>query len=313
MTSAVDQISPFERPHAGSASELVALSDGTFLSCYADEAKRWLRTNNALVPVGTYSCGGSLVDCACEIDEETIVTSSRDCRLKVWNVASCECLNAVEVNVPAWSLLVTTKRNSKDQDKGVESTLLCGHWTGYVEKRRLSDLSLLSTYRIHAGGVLCMLELEDGTIVTGSGDATVRRWNCETGNTLQTFVGHIRSIVRVIELGSLDENNRDVIVSASDDDTVRMWKISTGESLRILSKSGMSGLISLKRGCFLSASLHTVVLRNQKGDKIATYNLAESIATMTKLRDGSIVTSSKLGRIDLWKPYVSPPIFFSLQ
>src|SRR5207245_2793411 len=109
-----------------------------------------------------------------------------------------------------------------------KSRFVCGLGNGTVELRRVSDLGVLSSFKIHreSEAVESICELEDGSFVSAA-ENTMKRWD-DKGRVLQTFFGHSHSIYRVIEL------NRDVIVSASKDTTVRMWRVSTGECLRTL-------------------------------------------------------------------------------
>ncbi len=67
------------------------------------------------------------------------------------------------------------------------------------------------------------------TIVSGSGDNTVRLWDVNTGETLRTLEGHTRFVISV----AYSPDGR-TIASGSGDNTIRLWDVHTGETLRTL-------------------------------------------------------------------------------
>jgi len=126
---------------------------------------------------------------AIEKDDNTFITVSYDKTLNIWNKTSCECLSSLPMSNYVYGLLKT-----KDSTRFV-----CGLGGGGVEMRLVSNLGLISSFKIHDNDyVMSMCELEDGSFVSGA-RSTMRRWN-ETGTVLQTFSGHSDSIQRVIEL-----------------------------------------------------------------------------------------------------------------
>jgi len=185
----------------------------------------------------------------------------------------------------------------KTKDK---TRVLCGLADGRVEIRRVSDLGLTSSFKIHngEGGIWKICELEDGSFVSAEWK-TMKRWD-ETGTVLQTFSGHSNEIRRLIELKS------DVVVSGSNDKTLKMWKLSTGECLRTLSfhNGWVNGLEKMKDGVFVSGSTdRKIVVWFEKGNSIETYQSESWITAMTRLRDGSLVTASR-SLMEIRQPYV---------
>ena len=270
-------------PHESTVISLVELNDGSFLSGSDDvTAKRWLRTtnNNTLELLGTYLGHTCPSLCAIEKDDDTLLTGSFDDTLRVWNTTTCECLDTFSM-YSSVRYLLKTKDNSR---------IVCGFGNGRVDIRRVSDLAVLSSFRIDRGhqrvGSIC--ELLDGSFVSTAFE-TMQSWDIK-GRVLQTFLRHSDYINRVIEL------NRDIVVSASDDKTVKMWKVATGECLRTLTLHSdiVRGLAKLSDSLFASGSFDgRIVVWDEKGDCVETHQSKSGITAMTRLKDGSIVTADR--------------------
>jgi len=273
-------------PHEAGLSCLLALKDGTFVSCSADDtAKRWSKHKDLrfLETVGCYVGHFSWVTAAVEKEENsTFITGSRDATLKVWNTSSCECVTTLQMDDGVCCLLRT-------KDK---SRIVCGLEGGIVETRRVSDLGLISSFKLHSGSVSSVCELEDGSFVSASGNApddeALKRWN-EEGTVLQTFQGHSEGVYGVIEL------NSNTFVSSGGNTSLKIWEVSTGECLHTLTlhTSVVGALIKLSDGLFASGSWdRRLRLWNEDGECVETHNTGYEISCMARLADKSIVTGS---------------------
>ena len=70
----------------------------------------------------------------------------------------------------------------------------------------------------------CVVFSSDGTsIISGSGDKTVKLWDVQTGGVVNTFCGHKRG-VRSVSISA----DSATIGSASGDNTIRLWNVQTG-------------------------------------------------------------------------------------
>jgi len=222
--------------------------------------------------------GDAEVKCAVEIDDDTLVVAYNDETLKVWNKAhTCECIRTIPTSMVVYSML-----KSKSG-----SYLLCGMWDGSIEVLRSKDFQRTTTIKLRHGSayVVCVCELEDGTIVVG-GLCFLDRWSLKGATVLKTYRGHSNTVLQVIELKS------DVIVSSSWDKTVKIWRASTAECLHTLNQhtGAVYGLVKLPGGYFASGSKdQTLRVWNEHGTCRTTYRTDCTMTAMARLPDGSIV------------------------
>ena len=87
----------------------------------------------------------------------------------------------------------------------------------------------LNTLKAHDSAVRCLAILDNGTVVSGSRDGTIRLWTLESGQLgLRSVLrGHTAEVRNIQVYG-------DVIVSGSYDADARVWSAETGECLHIL-------------------------------------------------------------------------------
>jgi len=240
--------------------------------------------NTTLRLVGTFSGHTSYVATMVEKDTNTIITGSWDGKVKEWNTTTCECTNTDSVGARVYHMVKS--RN--------ESFFVCGLSDGHVQMRRLSDLSCISSFKIHLNGVSTICELAGGTYVSAEYDSTeIKRWN-KKGRVIRTYSGHKDWIFKLIEL------RRNVIVSIADN-IVNIWKASSGECLRTISLHRIFGLVKLSEENFVT--LHHGVSRINVWD--GNGNQVESIqtnhSTQTVTRFGDTIVSANQNQLKMWR------------
>ena len=70
----------------------------------------------------------------------------------------------------------------------------------------------------HKGAILCLLELLDGRIASGSIDWTIKIWNLKNKSCLQTLLGHNSAIFSLAQL------NDGRLISGEEDKLIYIWK-----------------------------------------------------------------------------------------
>ena len=86
-------------------------------------------------------------------------------------------------------------------------------------------------FKGHSDAVFSVAVSGNGrTMVSASGDRTLKVWNVGSGDCKQTFEGHTQA-VRCCAI------HKDVVVSASADKTLKLWDVNSGASQRYIANS----------------------------------------------------------------------------
>ncbi|RSH85891.1 uncharacterized protein EHS24_004076 [Apiotrichum porosum] len=121
-----------------------------------------------------------------------------------------------------------------------------------VERNWRKGRCQTKTLKGHTDGVMCLqyhTALSNPSypvLITGSYDRTVRIWNLDSGELVQTLRGHARA-VRALQFDQM------LLFTGSMDGTVRMWNWRKGECLRVL-EGHSDGVICLNYNGYLLAS-----------------------------------------------------------
>ena len=141
-----------------------------------------------------------------------------------------------------------------------EQLLCCSGWQSNILTIvvRTLRLSMEERYRLvgHSAGVRCVLQLEDGRLVSGSLDRTVKVWDIPSGRCLVTL-DHPSGLHCLAPLRDHPSSQR--IVSACEDGSLRIWDTTTYSCLSVhfmgILVSRFDNFISLSDGRFLCAHI----------------------------------------------------------
>ncbi|KAK5723782.1 hypothetical protein LTR15_005482 [Elasticomyces elasticus] len=150
-------------------------------------------------------------------DDRYIVTCSKDKSVKVW---SRHALHKDDPLVPSHILPLLEN----------------GSFLGYdVRTNIIREHSLLVNFGPPLAGAhqaaVNAVQIHDKTVISASGDRTIKSWNIDTGKMTRTYIGHTKGIACV----QFDGRR---IVSGSSDNTVRIFDAQTAAEVGCLSGHG---------------------------------------------------------------------------
>ncbi|KAK0249913.1 hypothetical protein LTS09_014936 [Friedmanniomyces endolithicus] len=237
-------------------------------------------------------------------DNKTVLSTSKDSTLRLWDVATGKEMQKQELALSVEESLERSLVFSFDNKTiayGSGGQIVIRNAATGVEKQKLVG---------HTGVITAVAFLLDGrTLVSGSGDMTVRLWDIETGEEKQKLIKHTKGVSCV----ACSSDSR-TIASGSVDLTVKLWDARTG--IQKHSFTGHSSPIyaitfSTDGKTIASGSGDTTVrlwdalmsVETQKleGPELSDPSLNSPISAMCVSLDGQMIASGSLeGTIRLW-------------
>ncbi len=164
-----------------------------------------------------------------------------------------------------------------------------------------SSIKEIATLKEHTGSVLCLTQLFDGTLASGSNGKTIKLWDPKSGNCLRTLQGHTDNVYCLTQLAG------GTLASGSGDTTIKLWDPKMGNCLQTLEghTDSVYCLTRLSDGTLASGSWDkTIKLWNHKTDNcLQTLKGHTSwVYCLTQLSDGTLASGSWDNTIKLWDP-----------
>jgi len=231
------------------------------------------------------------------LDDDTIVTGGHE--LKLWNIHTNECVVTFSLDSFVTSLLCPQKKIS---------TILIGleNSKDIVEFRwRDFRLLLVKTWKGHNSNVCSFCELSDGTVVSGSEDSFIKRWDVNTGNCVGEFVPVVRSNGAIRVLRQMKDSS---IASNTGDVWIDIWELTTGDHrYRIKMEPNysdqMTGFVVMSDGALVS--MHPIGFIQVWGfEGLKRYPLTSEVQTtrfnsFEVLGSGSLVIGGSEGHLEV--------------
>jgi len=166
-------------------------------------------------------------------DGNTLLSGSHDNTVKLWDVASVQCLGTLRGHA-GWVRACSFSADGKSVlSAGFDHNAKIWNVDEYEEVRTLVG---------HEDVLLAASFSPDGSqVVTASRDRTARLWDAVSGRELKKLdEGHLF----LVSLASFSPDGRKVITGAGDS-TVRIWDNATGGELVKLDETGRGGLFAI--------------------------------------------------------------------
>jgi WD40 repeat protein len=239
---------PYKNGYVGSASE----DDNVIIW----DTLRW-------VSIRKYTSHSSNVYTLDQIDNDTMVSGSRDQTIRIWKISTGETLKTINVYVKVNVVRVFSIEYKEilcglessisnlqiyNYSSGVLIRILNGHTNNVNSIEMLSgqfmasggddqkviiwDISLYTikfTLVGHTSSVNCIKRLSSNLIASGDKiDGLIIVWDWSTGEQLFKLSGHTGPLY----LNSLDLYDEQTLISGSVDKTVKFWNITNGTLIR---------------------------------------------------------------------------------
>ncbi|OQN98471.1 hypothetical protein B0A48_15741 [Cryoendolithus antarcticus] len=188
-------------------------------------------------------------------DDRYLVTCSKDKTIKLW---SRHAMTKMSPLLPAHTI---------------------DHCAALSKTDIIAEHSLLATLRGHHAAVNAVM-IYESTIVSASGDRTIRNWNLHTGKTVRTYTGHTKGIACVQYDGRR-------IISGSSDNSVRIFDAET--AAEVASLTGHTSLVRTVQARFGDLAIKTdedLHAESRAADK-AFYNAVDAGMESARARRGS--------------------------
>ena len=153
----------------------------------------------------------------CE-DSLHLVSAAQDGKLIVWHGPSTNKIHAIPLR-SAWVMTCAYSPSGQWVASGG-----LDNCCSLFNLRNLGEGHPAQELTAHNGFLSCCRFESDNQLLTGSGDQTCMKWNVETGNKLQEFVGHVGDVIGIAL--SPDKNT---FVSGACDSTAKLWDMRNGK------------------------------------------------------------------------------------
>jgi WD40 repeat protein len=169
-----------------------------------------------------------------------LFSSSDDTTVNIWNLKNRRVFKTLRAQRgPVLSLLL------------INTTLICGMHNGPIIIWNW-ELGLIRNYSLygHMNAVKCLIYLGKCHIASSSADYSIKIWNYETGDQIETLLAHINNVNSIVLL----KNGH--LASASADGTIRIWNSTNWMQVDVYRghEGAVISLCVLKSGNLASAS-----------------------------------------------------------
>ena len=150
-----------------------------------------------------------------------LVSASQDGKLMVWQAMANLKLQAIPLR-SSWVMTCCFEQSAGNMVASGGLDNLCSIY-------QINQPQVMRSYRElagHDGYISSCRFVNEGSIVTASGDSTCMLWDVELGQCKTTFADHESDVMSLSMLPSVDAN---IFVSGSCDSMAKVWDIRTGK------------------------------------------------------------------------------------
>lgn len=157
-------------------------------------------------------------------DSESLVSASQDGKLIVWNAYTQNKTSAIPLR-SSWVMTCAF-----EQSKG--NLIACGGLDNvcsiYNVEQQSSNARAAKELVAHDGYLSCCRFVDEGHVLTASGDSSCIYWDVSSGDVLKTFTDHTGDVMSL----AICPENSNIFVSGSVDTTAKIWDLRVGKCVQ---------------------------------------------------------------------------------
>ncbi|MEM8676283.1 MAG: NB-ARC domain-containing protein, partial [Cyanobacteria bacterium P01_G01_bin.67] len=153
------------------------------------------------------------------IDNQTLVSSSGDGTIKIWNLATEECIRTISAD-GGWIWSVDASP--------INNLLVTGNNANRVQLWDLETGTNRHTLVGHHQYIMSVCFSPDGKLIaSASTDCTIRVWDTATGDCLHVMEDYTDAVMTVIF-----SPDSQIVAGGGHDETIKLWSVTTGKHLK---------------------------------------------------------------------------------
>mmetsp|Transcript_34856 Transcript_34856/g.74296 ORF Transcript_34856/g.74296 Transcript_34856/m.74296 type:complete len:346 (+) Transcript_34856:134-1171(+) len=157
-------------------------------------------------------------------DSQTLVSASQDGKMIIWNAYSTNKVQAIPLR-SSWVMTCAF-----EQSKG--NLIACGGLDNvcsiYNIQQQSTNARATKELVAHDGYLSCCRFVDEGHVLTSSGDSSCIYWDVSSGEVLKSFTDHTGDVMSL----AISPENNNIFVSGSVDTTAKIWDLRIGKCVQ---------------------------------------------------------------------------------
>lgn len=157
-------------------------------------------------------------------DSQSLVSASQDGKLIIWNAYTTNKVQAIPLR-SSWVMTCAF-----EQSKG--NLIACGGLDNvcsiYNIQQQTTNARATKELVAHDGYLSCCRFVDEGHVITSSGDGSCIYWDVNSGDVVKTFTDHTGDVMSV----AISPENSNLFVSGSVDTTAKIWDLRVGKCVQ---------------------------------------------------------------------------------